>query len=416
MQARWFLILLLACVPPALAAEIRELWRSGLTNQSRLEPGITNSIAYVGTTATIDQDGAVLVGAEADAPSPDFPYAVHSACIARFDRQGSRQWQYLTGTNVRNGVEALATDAQGNVFFTAHLSTAEPRPVGLVKLSANGQELWRSVENFGVDASDHAADSNLALDPSGNPFFLCVTAAERDPGTFFFEIVLSKYTTDGQRLWRNALPLRGALDHNHLAKSLSALPDGSIALAAGSVVAKIDSAGRVVWWTDTSPASSVLASPKGTVCTVSLGQAYTVFSRKGRPQHAATSIASELQAVTGKGGFLLGFGGLLEEVSAEGLSRWQTATHISPLFGVDSDGDGGWLVVGPSIFSLTLAHYDQHGNETWRSNAPGFFSPVPIRGAFHRAPDETLRLIYERRTNPSATPDGVWVVAFQAIP
>jgi hypothetical protein len=412
MKAGSLLCILLTFLPRQSEAQIRELWRTGLTNVSIFDPPDVPQISYSCTESALDKKGATIVAGVASSPSTNPPYANFSACLTKVNSQGEWLWRYFAGNDSRNGVESLAVDEAGNVFFTARLSSDEPRPVALAKLSSSGEELWRSIENFGSDRGQIPL-SEVALDAAGNPFFFGTTARDSESG-FVYEVFLCKFKSDGVLLWRTILPFRDyVLDSSGLAKHLAVLPDGGAAVGIGTFVGKVDSAGRVEWWTDKSYSWSLAASIRGTLCATSGGEEYTIFSRHGKRLRTGSSAASELQGATLKGGFILGGGGLLEELSPEGISRWRTVTSMSPLFGVVPD-DEGWFAAGV-VIDFTVEHFDKNGSEDWRASLPGYYTKGLSRQPFHRAADGSFRVVCELRHGFS-DPFGIAVISLAVAP
>src|SRR5437588_3173359 len=105
-----FLFLLSATIQ----AQVREIWRTGLTNRFFFVE--TN---YTATAAAIDDRGNTVVGGQMDGGeySPS-----GAAFVAKFSSKGEKAWEYHIGTRVLGGVQALGVDKEGNVFVSVRLS------------------------------------------------------------------------------------------------------------------------------------------------------------------------------------------------------------------------------------------------------------------------------------------------------
>jgi hypothetical protein len=169
-----------------------EVWR---TDRLAVAPG-----AFLATTSVIDHEGRVIVGGYARVGIGG-PLEI---VVARFGENGQVDWEYRTGEESPDGVDALAVDAEGNVYVAARLSSLEPRPVALIKLEADGSEGWRHVETDAA-AMGGVTGCAVAVDAPGNAFFLFARqpgAGWPEPG----EYAVAKFRPDGTRLWKCVMP------------------------------------------------------------------------------------------------------------------------------------------------------------------------------------------------------------------
>jgi len=128
-----------------------------------------------------------------------------------------------------------------------------------------------------------------------------------------------------------------------------------------------------------------------------------------------SGLAMDVQSVSPQSNFLLAYFGVIEELSANGRERWQNIIRLSPLPGAVPVKDGGWLVLGGDR-GMNLVRLDKGGSEISRTSIPAYIhtGDAQIRKPLHRAPDATIRVIYDlRNSNLERDPYGVAITAFQ---
>jgi hypothetical protein len=403
----------------ALMAQVQEFWTTGITNTVVLDPSpppdasLTN---YVFTEGTVDQSGNTIVVGIAHvnvALDSQTRSNFSAALVEKFSSRGEPLWTYFKTEDAL--IEGLETDLAGNIFFIAASNSVE-RSCALVKLSPDGDKLWQVSQN--EEAVFPRPAATIRTDYAGNAYFLVLRIRGSDPSNLEIHFVLSKIEPRGTNLWTQVLPWDGKpLDVYALSKALSVFPDGSIAAAGANTIWKLDPLGRIQWTTPNGY-PNILVSPKGTICATSLGQAYAVFSREGRMLESGTGLsglAMDVQGVSPQSNFLLAYYGVIEELSANGRERWRNIIRLSPLPGALPAKGAGWFVLGGDG-GMNLVRLDKGGSEISRTSIPAYIhtGDVQIRKPLHRAPDGTIRVIYDlRNSNLERDPYGVAITAFQ---
>lgn len=438
-----YICLWLTLVATTANAQVRELWRTGLTNGYLLCRNTNGTVGggcgfptvdYLTTTAAIDRDGNTLVGG-ITIGNPNF--LDRTSLVAKFDGRGNKSWEYNIRTKAYAGVEGLATDDAGNVFFTTRITYEEPRPLVLIKLDPQGNELWRAVE-FEVGMNSIPL-STIRVDSRGNVFLLTTTNSQNTSGNYVWSYFLDKFSPDGRRLWQSVLPgnnysLSGDFG---LSKSLTLQADGS-AIVVGvqrtedgyqGAVAKISPAGKLEWLRhgdrgnfDSGGFSNVLPGPFGTILAGGSDSA-AVFNRKGRLIRGINpGYACEVLGVFANGSFLVNQnpGQYMLAYGPSGRERWKLDTMMRERFGFIHRGNQ-WITVGifaPFPDQLHFLCLDSKGNIPWEASVPGYLPDSSIderSNSVLTAPDGTVRVVMNmfHRSNRSA---GVAVSSFTIEP
>lgn len=421
MKGSFLALSFLLFFPRALQSQVEQLWTIGITNTIVLEPSpppdasLTN---YFFTEGTVDQSGNTIVAGIAYVNAPldaetrtNYPVVL----VEKINSRGKRIWEYFNAKEATVLIEALETDPAGNIFFIAGFNSVS-RAATLVKLSPNGRKLWQVAQNDeGVTLTLHNA--NVKIDYAGNAYFFVLRVRATSSGTPDIDLVLSKIDPRGGRLWSQTLPWDGKpFDQNALSKALALFEDGSIAAAAGNTIWKLDPSGRIEWTTHKGY-PSILVSPKGTICTTALGEAYAVFSREGKLLASGTGLSGlgmDVQSVSRQSNFLLANYGVIEELSANGRARWQNIIRLA-VPGAAPVRDDGWFIVGGPA-EMNLIRLDKAGAETSRTPIPGYYGTgnTHITKPLYRSSDGTIRVIYDLRvSNLEIDPFGVGISAFQ---
>jgi hypothetical protein len=166
--------------------------------------GTTNSTTDIASTGAWD---VTLVGPQ-------------DAFLVKFSSSGSRIWGTYYGGSGSNNVNAVATDASGNVYLAGHTqSTADIASTGaydvtyggeydafLVKFSSSGSRIWASY--YGGSGQD--LGSGIATDASGNVYVGGTTQSTTDiASTGAYDVTFSercdaflvKFSSSGSRIW-----------------------------------------------------------------------------------------------------------------------------------------------------------------------------------------------------------------------
>ncbi len=434
-----FLIIASLLLAGPLHAQVRELWRSGLTNSSVLcgssFPWLCDMpfADYTTTIAAVDGDGNTLVGGVSIRSDNSFDRA---SFVAKFDGRGNKSWEYNIPTKTYAGVEGLASDAEGNVFISTRMTYEEPRPLVLIKLDPDGNELWRIAE-FGASAGfGGIPQSTIRVDSQGNAFLLGLTSSPDTSGGFVWNHFLDKFSPDGGLLWRVALP-----DGNYyvggdfgFSKSLALLADGS-AVVIGvqlssdgfqGVVAKFSTAGKLQWLRqsdrgnfDSDGFSNVIPGPFGTIL-VGGSDSAAVFSRKGRLIRGINpGYSCEVLGVFPNGSFLVNqsAGQYMLAYGPSGRERWKLDTLMNKRFGFIQRGNQ-WIAVGifaPFPDQLRFLCLDSKGNTPWETSVPGYLPDFSIDerlSSVLTAPDGTVRVVMNRLHRRANKGVGVAVSSF----
>jgi hypothetical protein len=406
-------VVFLAISSTLAGGQVKELWRSGLTNSLQS--------AYTLKDATVDEAGNTIIGAGRSLPPVGF---IYSALVAKFDQQGSLVWQKDFGTNTYDFIDSLATDSQGNVFVAVRLDYfAEQQSLTVLKLSPSGTELWRTSQP-GVIQADFSLGiaATLKVNSAGDVIVNGLFRRQLFPGQIGSEQGLFKYDTDGVALWQTFLPGTSYfLPWDAPSKVWAPTATGG-AVVAGSYlssgeprgfVAEIAEDGQLAWWTDEGPRrtphgsySSLRLSPKGMIC-VAGGTNGTIFSRHGKALRTVPD-AWEVLDVTPEGGFLLHCRGWICAINAAGtVPRWIVPPRTSASWwDVVRHPAGGWVVVGVShtyyLNGIGFNRLDDDGRELWQAEFPDYAdwsSVVTSRQFVFPVADGTFRLIA-----PPATP------------
>ncbi len=405
-SARIICILLVASAA-TLHAQVHELWRSGLTNTSGYPWEPEPRSHYKLTTAAVDSQGNTIVGGSKEIYTMERYFRV--AFLAKFDVIGRKVWEYQTGSIIPSGVQTIAVDSNDNLFFTADLNeygeTNPEYPVTLVKLSANGHELWRATEAHHFSSSQGSTTA-LRVDQQGNVTVSVVLFQNAQA-----ELLVGRFSATGKRLWRTLLPVDGyllpALD---LSKTLALDSDGDVIVAGAKrslssvgsdgFIARLDSGGRVEWLAEGFKGKaapwgyrSILIGPKGTICAAGFSRS-TVFNSKGKPLHTA-EFGSEVLDSTDEGGFLLHNFGLFYTINSTGGNvRWSSVLPFWEVFGAISDGTTGLLIAGRDFdpSRIRIIRLGPNGEQNWTTIAGNSYISTP-GASLLRAPNQTFRLV-----------------------
>lgn len=431
MNFRGWATLLILGSATVIRAQVRELWRSEITN-----PAFFGSTNYLMGDAAVDVEGNTIVGGKI----VSLDNTSLGGFIAKFDGKGVPVWEFVEPLPMSGAFESLATDATGNVFLTF-----SEEPVGttiqvtLVKLSPEGREIWRIIQS-GVSGTPKS--TAIKSDAAGNVFMAALLARDLSPSEFVTEWQITKLAPEGRVLWRTMLPGHGyllAIDMNS-SRNLALTEDGGVLMTGlyGGVsfpapitdpvgsVTKLDARGRVEWWTidykglQKPGYHSITLGSKGTICAVGAGGP-TVFSKNGKALHTS-SHSGVVAGMTSDGGFLLRNQSFLYAIPATGGKERWGIQPMDLLWDVLPDGKDGWLGVGGENhypYQIQFARINHEGQREWFASLPAnpltqSFIPSSDSGrpSVLLAPDGTVRIVGQVPfNNPFARP-GIAIMAF----
>ncbi|MEI6297591.1 MAG: hypothetical protein WCO84_08225 [bacterium] len=368
-------------------AQIRELWHRDFTHvypDWGVVGGSSFVTNYVAIIVKVDRLGNTLVAGSVNSLNrgPE-----SGPTLAKITPSGELAWMFVAPSVGDAGVQTLALSESGIAFFGAPLFMSPSNGYALIAVDADGAELWRKVDNgsLGVRPS-----SSLKLDTAGNVLWLHLRLTMKDetPGS---ELLVSKYTPQGQLLWELALPDgRYGLPWHGLANALCLGPDGSSFVTGGyranedefGFVAKVSPHGELKWFRQ--PAvpddpsvvefSTVALAGNGNVCAAG-GHGYAVLTGDGELVRFGTySLSGEIISTTREGGFVMNQHAGADHLclSQDGRVVWRTpigTPSYLPDLGTVGDGVGGWLTLKTTStgggYGAALVHVDAAGTRLW---------------------------------------------------
>jgi Ca2+-binding RTX toxin-like protein len=175
----------------------------------------TRLMGYEGATAgyglTVGLDGAIYVtGVTWTATNEAATRESNSAFIAKYSSDGTKAWSELLATGGSDYATALATGLDGSVYVVGWADGAPEgqtnsggNDVFLSKYSTNGTKVWTQL--LGTSGNDFACALTIGLDGS---VFLCGTtdgSFSEEASTGQIGSFLAKYSDDGYRAWCSML-------------------------------------------------------------------------------------------------------------------------------------------------------------------------------------------------------------------
>jgi len=189
------------------------------TGAHLVSKGFGDAQAQQGLAITTDPGGNVII-AGAFTGSIDFGGGALTSqggtdiFVAKFTPAGALVWAKAYGATGDQSASGVATDAQGNVFFTGTfqnamsigpfaLTNGGADDIFVAKLAPGGNETWA----YGFGVAFQQTSSGIAVDPSGN-----VVIAGSFSGTFSIgmsqlsgqgnlDAFVAKFANDGTALW-----------------------------------------------------------------------------------------------------------------------------------------------------------------------------------------------------------------------
>ncbi len=180
-----------------------------------------------------DKDGNVyLAGDTLGALFDEANKGGYDAYIVKYDKDGNKTWHKRLGSNQGSYAKALATDKDGNVYLAGETYGAlfaetnqGDADAFIIKYDKDGNKLWHKW--LGSNGSDYA--NALATDADSNVYLAGETYgalfAETNKGNYDAFIV--KYDKDGNKLWHKWL---GSNDDDY-ANALATDADSNVYLA-----------------------------------------------------------------------------------------------------------------------------------------------------------------------------------------
>jgi outer membrane protein assembly factor BamB len=423
---------LLLCSVTVLPAQVRELWRSQLTND------FSRQDYYELNRAAVDGAGNTVVGGQL----VNLGSATKAMFVSRFDANGTQSWKVVSEPLFQGTLSSLTTDPVGNVFAIYPFGPVEGNiRHALVKLSPDGKELWRIVL---ADLAYGPQTMALKADADGNVILSADSVRLQRPGTILTEWLVMKFGSRGNILWKTKLPGYGYIltEDQDASRNLVLSESGEIFVAGGytgttfpapalrftGFAAKLGAHGNLEWWSNDSKGAqapwgyySIMAGSKGTLCAVGAGGP-NIFSKGGKVLHAGAH-GGMVEGVSADGGFLLRNQSYLYAVKANGgKERW----GIQPMHVVWralADGNDGWLAVGGSYLYPDLIQFagiDGEGHLEWQASLRENPFTKPFnessdlgRPFVFRVTDGSIRVVGETPFDNRSTQPGITVMAFR---
>jgi len=417
--------------PRICNAQVRELWRTGLTNSVN-PTGPAPQYHFV--NAAVDQDGGTIVGG-----TFGFSGANNSVgFVTKFDARGQKAWEFRTDSLGWDGCDALEVDGFGNSYITYRVildAISETR--WLAKVTHDGQLAWQTTIYEGSNISQF----HLIVNNAGEAAATGIQYREVLPGKFTKEQWVVKYDPLGNRQWRSFLPgycfgWSSVFD----SKPIAFAPDGSVIVvgtAARSAlptessewfgfVASCDSRGDLRWRTEHKYSSyaGVMANRYGMVGAV--GDNSALLNKRGRTIDFEP-VVQEVLAETSQGNFLVGCpGGYMIlpgewDVKKRRLKwrcQWRDDQPLLHPWDVCVFGPDTYVVMTPAvsdIHGLMFVRLDGDGEERWRQEFPNYNLAVGgfiLPRLFLLAKDKTIRVVGYYPSNLPSTMGGISVGAF----
>jgi hypothetical protein len=166
------------------------LWTALYTGYPDLTPSSVDEIA-------LDSEGNVIVAGLAWDRFNDYHV---KAVIIKYNNSGNRLWTATIDSVDRLNHSQIAIDNSNNIFISVLSSRADTLSCGplIAKILPDGETDWSRI--YWPGRSFESLRYNVAVDSSGFAYLagpLCVAPDDTD----YYDIVLIKYTTDGDTVW-----------------------------------------------------------------------------------------------------------------------------------------------------------------------------------------------------------------------
>ena len=160
---------------------------------------------------TVDNSGAIYVaGSTWGSLDGNINRGSSDAFLIKSDTNGNKQWIRQFGTNALDRSSGISVDNSGNTYVTGYTEGNLDGNVNqggsdiiLVKYDTNGNKLWR--KQFGSEKGDDA--NGIAVDNSDNIYITGYTEGNLDGNINQgrSDIFLVKYDTNGNKQWTTQL-------------------------------------------------------------------------------------------------------------------------------------------------------------------------------------------------------------------
>ena len=258
------------------------------------------------------------------------------AWVARYNRTTSRN----------ESANAIALDPTGNVYVVGTNSGGvSDSDITTVKYDAGGNQLWATSYSQTPDSIDHGL-----LIAAGSSDSVYVAGQSRGATGYYYDMILIKYDSAGNRLWVSIFNGPGNMDDR---------PKGLIVGASGSVYVTIESDGDIV------------TVKYGSLGNLLWSARYSgAGNRVDQPNAIALDVAENVYVTGGSDGDMITI-----KYDSNGNQLW--ATHYNgPSAGADIanhltiDPAGNVYVVGESygtgtVYDFVTIKYDVVGNQLW---------------------------------------------------
>ena len=303
------------------------IWRTDLPNLSFTQQ-------YHASTIILDGADNLFVGGSLGLRTyAEFPL------IAKFDKAGSKQWEYWARTNVVDllTVDGMTSAGRGGVYAAMRISGGG---IQTVRIDATGNlDYLERNTNYAISTGFlHEHNSvHLAGDGQNGFYLLGLFALPQDHPTW--QYALSRYDQSGQMLWRTNL-FTGFFSDAGLDRSLVVTSNHIYCRglgASGSRLVKVEENGAIEWNRESMPFvywSRLAVMDDGTVC-VSGNRNYEIWSAKGErlASHGAWGFSTVARQTDGSDGFLVSDcqSADLAQLDTKGVIRRLGQLPVSPM-------------------------------------------------------------------------------------
>ncbi|MHB8883049.1 MAG: LamG-like jellyroll fold domain-containing protein [Thermodesulfovibrionales bacterium] len=127
-----------------------------------------------------------------------------AAFVSKYDASGNQKWKIQLDSNAYTGI---AADSSGNSYATGSFWNITSSDMRFIKYDTQGTQKW--IKELATSGNDYG--SGIAVDSSGNIYMVGTTngvlVAGQNKGSY--DILLAKYDTDGNELWKKQFGTAG---------------------------------------------------------------------------------------------------------------------------------------------------------------------------------------------------------------
>ena len=153
----------------------------------------------------VDAQGNVYISGYTDRSLCEPTHGGYDAFVIKYEGSGIEHWSKQIGTSGEDRSNAVTVDATGNVYISGFTTGSLENCVNaggtdafLIKYSPNGNFVWARQ----LGTSDNDTSHSVAVDSSGNIYITGTTAGNlNDIGAGGEDIFLACYDTEGTLLW-----------------------------------------------------------------------------------------------------------------------------------------------------------------------------------------------------------------------